>query len=781
MTLRPYQETAVRSALGSINKAGSAVLQMPTGAGKTRAATAIIQEYNGTVWFICHRQEIERQASSAFSAAGIDHGIVSPRAKPDFTKRVQIVSVAAKCLAEMPQPSLVIWDECHHVPAKSWAKLHASLPDAKHLGLTATPERLDGKGLKDWFAELIVGPSISELIEQGFLSPVRYFAPSDPDLTAAKLQAGDYRRKDADAVMNSRVIIGDAVAEYRRSADGKRAIAFCTSVEASKALVDRFNDEGIPAMHVDGASSDDHRRDAIAALTSGEVKVLSNVEVFTEGFDVPVVEAVILMRPTKSATLLLQMIGRALRPVEGKTAIIMDHAGLHQDHGWFASDWQWSIEGGAAKARRLAGARGPRRCPECKEVRGERLPVCECGYEFPTGREIGEFDGVLREVRGAVPEGWETLSAFGRRIGRSPSGTKLLAARGMPSNGNLIHIEEARLWLRANPLRGMPPTDVDDPHEYVSPKTFAKEIGVSESSIKRLSDKGLPRAGNGWVHRRLGLEFIQTYESSHSSLGVKKEGEFVPVTHFAIMAGVSAPTVNWCISQGMPAASNNWVNPGEANAWMMTNFRSNKVRPFDVDDPHNYEVGPKFAARFGLGSSAVNNWRRRGLPCASNGWVNVPLGIDWVAHNIDPKLIPPQNVSNPSEYEKPTLFERRVGAKEGASARWRTIRRAENGWIHIEDGLAWHAEYKKHPRNHGKFSAEEGSEPLIYFANRIGFKTRKTFESGKLKSIPREQNGWVHIQRGLEWVRDNTNIEIPQSAWPSANDNNAAQDNEAAA
>lgn len=637
MTLRPYQETAVRSALGSINKAGSAVLQMPTGAGKTRAATAIIQEYNGVVWFICHRQEIERQASSAFSAAGIDHGIVSPRAKPDFTKRVQIVSVAAKCLAEMPQPSLVIWDECHHVPAKSWAKLHASLPDAKHLGLTATPERLDGKGLKDWFADLIVGPSISDLIEKGFLSPVRYFAPSDPDLTAAKLQAGDYRKKDADAVMNSRVIIGDAVTEYRRSADGKRAIAFCTSVEASKALVDRFNDEGIPAIHVDGASSDDHRRDAIAALTSGEVKVLSNVEVFTEGFDVPVVEAVILLRPTKSATLLLQMIGRALRYVEGKTAIIMDHAGLHQDHGWFASDWQWSIEGGAAKARRMAGLHGPRRCPECKEVRAERLPVCSCGYEFPTGREVGEFDGVLREVRGIVPVGCVSIPEFAKTRAVGKTTVHRWVKSGMPNIGGHPCIPAADQWVSENSSieKIMSKRPARDGHE--TRQSFAKRIGRSIGFVNRCISEGMPHD-----RKTMHVEYGRALAWMQDNRPEPETGDGILATaDFAKAIGMTTGRVRSAIKRGLPILPGGMIDEAKGREWVLANMKHQSRPSLDIIDvATRYETRKDFASRLGVSSYYPQKFADMGLPCASNGWIHIQRGLEWVRDNTSIEIPP---------------------------------------------------------------------------------------------------------------------------------------------
>lgn len=482
--LRPYQATAVESAIQALTTNGSAVLQMPTGAGKTVVATEIVGQVNKPVWFICHRQEIERQVADAFTLAGIDFGIVSPRYKPDCTKAVQIISVHSKWLEDLPLPYFVIWDECHHVPAPSWASLHKRLSSAKHLGLTATPERLDGKGLSDWFEELIVGPSIAELVEQGYLSPFRYFAPSDPDLASAKLQAGDYRKKDADAAMNTPVLIGDAVAEYRRVADGKRAIAFCTSVDASMALVGRFNAEGIPARHIDGTTGIDERKETIAAFEAGEVRVLSNVEVFTEGFDVPSIEAVILLRPTKSPTLLLQMIGRALRYVEGKTAVIMDHAGLHHDHGWFASEWDWNINGGAAKARRRGGARGPRRCPECKEVRAEREPMCACGYEFPTGREIGEYDGVLREVtpfeRGAFSDLAKKYSIPALQVYSAHDSFKVDSRY---ADFETFIKERRPLWLVDPAMR----------KNYIRIAKFAKKVGRSPTTIMVYADKmGMP-------------------------------------------------------------------------------------------------------------------------------------------------------------------------------------------------------------------------------------------------------------------------------------------------
>lgn len=585
--LRAYQRTAIESARSALTKSGSCILQMPTGAGKTRAATEVIATSRGVVWFVCHRQEIERQAAKAFAAAGIKFGIVSPRGNPEYDKRVQIVSVGtlARRINELPEPRLVIWDECHHAPAKSWAKLRAKLKNARHLGLTATPERLDGKGLREWFSQLVTGPGIAELIKKGFLSEFKYYAPSDPDLTAAKLQAGDYKKADLGEIMNTPVLIGDAVREYKKRAKGKRALAFCASVEASQELAARFNKEGVKARHVDGTTPTAERDAAVQDLADGKIKVLCNVEVFTEGFDLPAIDAVILMRPTKSPTLLLQMIGRGLRRASSKdTALIFDHAGLHRDHAWFADDWHWSLDGGAAKSRRAAVARGPRRCPECKEVRAERVEVCDCGYVFPTGREIGEFDGVLTEVRGVVPEGCVTQAEFARMHGVSDSLPNLWIKRGMPSVGTFIPLAEASEWVSNNC------------HAHIVPDGFARfsdvanALGVKSSSIEYWLLNGMPREDNGLFDIASCRDWLIANPPRNSPpLFVKNPERFENRAGFARRTKFPTSTIQRFIKMGMPSATNGWIETVPALAWIKKNASAER--------PSGRSAGAKLARR----------------------------------------------------------------------------------------------------------------------------------------------------------------------------------------
>lgn len=645
MTLRPYQATAVESALRALATSGSAVLQMPTGAGKTKAATAIIERASKPVWFICHRQEIERQAAAAFSKAGIDFGIVSPRAMPEYGKPVQIVSVAtlARRIAELPLPALVIWDECHHVAAKSWAALREKMGDAQQLGLTATPERLDGKGLSEWFNELIVGPSTRELIDDGWLSDFRYFAPSEPDLTGARIRAGDYRKEDAAKAMNTPVLIGDAIAEYQKNAAGKRALVFAASVESSKALVERFNAEGIRAAHVDGTTPTEARDAAVAALASGGIKVLSNVEVFTEGFDLPAIDAVVLMRPTKSLALFLQMVGRALRKAEGKDeALIFDHAGLWLDHDWFDLPISWSLEGGARR-RRLAGRTvGPRRCPECKEVRPVREPTCPCGYEFPTGREIGECDGVLRELRGAVPEGCVTKSELARCAGVQDGYVRGWIKAGLPVlDGGFIPKDAGLRWVEANTHHMLP-----DGFETVT--KFAERVGASPAAVGRWARcLGLPSLKRGQL-RIVNIEEAMWWVSKNKPRPEKIEAS-ISQAEFADIVGVSKKTISgWANRRNsrigrLPTYYDGTIPVMSGKQWVEKHLQNGqylRMHPPIIPNSHEYESVASFAKRVGVHRDTPRSWAKRGLPCAPNGWVHIQRGLEWVRDNTSIKIPP---------------------------------------------------------------------------------------------------------------------------------------------
>ena len=203
----------------------------------------------------------------------------------------------------------------------------AAYPEAWVLGVTATPLRLDGKGLGDIYEALVCGKQVAELEELGFLARSAVYTTPAPDLSRIKMLAGDYTPGALAAVMSDGTLIGNAVEHWLKYASGQPTIAFGVSVAHSKLIELRFIEAGIPAAHIDGKSSDDDRRAAIEGLRTGAILVLCNCGLISEGVDLPLLGAVIMLRPTRSLALYLQMVGRALRPGIGKRAIILDHAG----------------------------------------------------------------------------------------------------------------------------------------------------------------------------------------------------------------------------------------------------------------------------------------------------------------------------------------------------------------------------------------------------------------------------------------------------------------------
>lgn len=404
--LRPYQQAAIDSARAAYKAGHRAVLfQLPTGGGKTVTASTVVhgaaQKGNGT-WWLTHRRELADQASQTFHGLGIPHGTVQAGYVSDPHALVQVASIQtiARRLHQLAEPDLLVFDECHHIGAASWEALFDAFPRARVLGLTATPWRLDGQGLGRWFSHMVSGPTVSELIEAGSLSPYRLFAPATPDLSDVATSAGDYQRGALAKAMDKPAIVGDAIGHYRRLCPGQRAVVFAAGVENSQHIVAQFQAAGIPAEHVDGSMSNEARDGAVERFRRGETLVLSNSDLFGEGFDVPAIEAAILLRPTKSLSLYLQQVGRALRPCEGKReAIILDHAGNSLRHGLPDDEREWSLEDREKRARSAPSEVPVRQCSECFFVYRPAASCPQCGHVPAVAkREIEVVEGSLEEV-----------------------------------------------------------------------------------------------------------------------------------------------------------------------------------------------------------------------------------------------------------------------------------------------------------------------------------------------------------------------------------------------
>jgi DNA repair protein RadD len=406
MQLRSYQDRAIddlRSAYQS--GANATLLVLPTGGGKTCIIAAISANAAARgrhVLILVHRRELIQQTSGKLAWVGLDHGIIAAGIPPsDHAVQIASVQTLARRLSQLDwKPTLIIIDEAHHAIAGQWGRILDHWPDAYRLGVTATPCRLDGCGLRGTFDTMVLGPSVADLIFTGYLSPARIYAPPVvADLQSIRSRGGDYANDQAAAAMDRPTVTGDAIAHYQRLAAGQQAIAFCCNVNHAVSVCDAFKTAGIGAELLLGNTSDRER--VVADFAAHRIRVLVTVDVVSEGFDVPAASCAILLRPTQSLGLYLQQVGRVLRPALGKEhAVILDHVGNVNRHGFPDDPRDWSLDD---RMRRTKGTPAPsvRTCPECFAAfkPQPQCPVCGAQCVPIKSRVIRELAGELQEMK----------------------------------------------------------------------------------------------------------------------------------------------------------------------------------------------------------------------------------------------------------------------------------------------------------------------------------------------------------------------------------------------
>jgi uncharacterized protein (TIGR02145 family) len=358
--LRPYQIGMVKKIMDEFETKQSCMCQMPTGTGKTEVFCEIIKQYleknrNKKVLILVHRVELLRQIKSRLlKRVNINAGTINSDGLTNYERNVIIGMVASveRRIKKTGQSldftnSLLIIDEAHHSNANTYLSIIESalaLGKSKLLGVTATPARLDGKKLSDIYDTLLVSPSLRWFIEKKYLSKIRYFGIRHLDLEniqIAKL-TGDYDLKSASTVMRSERVLAETFTSYINFAYGKKTLIFCVDVAHAQEVKERFFQNGIDCDIIDSNTSDSRRFDIVNEFKSSQGGVLINVLIFTEGFDCPDIEVVILARPTQSITLYLQMVGRVTRISEGKNcSIILDNAANYKIHGLPTSNYNW--------------------------------------------------------------------------------------------------------------------------------------------------------------------------------------------------------------------------------------------------------------------------------------------------------------------------------------------------------------------------------------------------------------------------------------------------------
>ncbi len=417
VTLRPFQASAVAEIRGAYQTGFRRVLfVLPTGGGKTYTFVYIAEQAairGNRVCILVHRQELVDQASRSLHAIGCQHGIIAAGYRQDLRQGVQVASVQtlARRLHTIPADffQLLIVDEAHHAVAGTWAKVLAAMPRAHVLGVTATPERLDGRGLGDQFQTLIEGPDAAWLTDQDFLVPARIFAPPGIDLSGVKRFDTRKGHQQSEEILRQGQAMGDAVSHYRRTIEpihNGTAIAFCCSVAHADAVAEAFRAQGISAARLDGSMDRGERRRLIADLGAGVLKVLTSCDIISEGTDIPSVTGAMLLRPTDSLGLHLQQVGRVLRPSPGKPyAVVNDHVGNTLRHGRPTDPREWSLDGQTKRKRAASDALPIKVCDHCFSAIPSAAAICpECGHVFPQAarRELATIEGELQELPAGV-------------------------------------------------------------------------------------------------------------------------------------------------------------------------------------------------------------------------------------------------------------------------------------------------------------------------------------------------------------------------------------------
>jgi DNA repair protein RadD len=408
MQLRDYQERFVFDIREAFKRHRRVLGVSPTGSGKTECFSYIAKGVanNGKrIVTTVHRREILFQISRAMDRWGVNHALLTAdsRGMPRAPCIVASVFTLANRMLHCPEPDLIIIDEAHHsAQGTTWKKVIDHFPKARILGLTATPCRLDMKGLGDAFDFMVEGPTVAELTALGWLSPAEYYASKETlDLRSIKVRGGDYVTSELAAAMDKPSITGSAVEHYARLCNGKRALVFCCSIKHSEDVAAEFRQAGFAAESIDGKLQDYERDAILQRFARGDTRVLANCALVSEGFDLSTIEVAILLRPTKSLALYLQMCGRAIRPMEGKTkTIILDHASNIKTHGFIDEIRQWSLDGAVEKQDR-ARAAPISVCPKCYAVHSP-APTCpRCGHIYVrNGRMVDEVDGELERISG---------------------------------------------------------------------------------------------------------------------------------------------------------------------------------------------------------------------------------------------------------------------------------------------------------------------------------------------------------------------------------------------
>ena len=350
MNLRDYQIdicTRVREAFGHHR---SVMVQMPTGTGKTVVLASLVSQLkNENVLIVAHRRELIEQIKATIKRLNMEDRNITVESIQTISRHLTSNGVATPPAGGQGGFSLVVIDEAHHALAKTYKMMWNTWPDAKFLGLTATPCRLNGKGFTDLFEVLLSSLTVPEFIKNGVLAPFDYVTINEGssqqqliDSLTKRGADGDYQVKEMNEVLNKRPSIEQLYNCYTQFAKKKKGIVYAVSIEHARSIAEYYESKGIKAVAISAKTPAKERSDFLDDFRKGKIQTLVNVDIFSEGFDCPDVEFIQLARPTLSLAKYLQMVGRGLRPHKKKECcVILDNVGLVRLFGLPTRCWNW--------------------------------------------------------------------------------------------------------------------------------------------------------------------------------------------------------------------------------------------------------------------------------------------------------------------------------------------------------------------------------------------------------------------------------------------------------
>lgn len=398
--LYDYQQNLVDQARNELAKGHKSVLLIsPAGSGKSVVIAEIARlttAKGGRVMFTVHRQELVSQIIQTFKANGVNLDLCT----------IMTVGKIKNRMDHLPKPSLIITDETHHSKAKTYQQIYEFYADVPRLGFTASPWRMNGAGFEDVYETMVEGPTVEWLIANNKLAPYTYYSVKlVNDQKLKKSSTGDYTNKSIDDAIG-KTIFGDVVKTYQDKVNGQKTIIYAHDIEYSKMTAQAFRDAGIEAVHCDSKTPKGERNRIMRDFKAGKIKVLCNVDLISEGFDVPDCSCVIMLRPTQSLVLFIQQSMRCMRYQPDKQATIIDHVANYKRFGMPDTPREWSLTGWKKNKKKKSDSSGPpiKTCNHCFAVvpaQCRQCPICGCVIEV-------DADGMQEDKQAKI----EKISEF---------------------------------------------------------------------------------------------------------------------------------------------------------------------------------------------------------------------------------------------------------------------------------------------------------------------------------------------------------------------------------